>query len=455
MLNTYFHAMQYPQLDALPDGPVQLAVTDVDGVLRGKVISKQKLLDVLKSGMGFCNVVFGWDSQDAPYDNTRISGWHTGYPDAKVQLDIDSLRRMSWLDDQPFLLGDFAGGALADVCPRTLLRRVLAKAEGEGYRINAALEYEWFNFRETPSSLAAKQGLAPTSATPGMHGYSLLRPGNFAEFNTELWQHLPAFGIALEGVHTETGPGVYEAAMHYTDALAAADNAVCFKFAVKQLALRHGLVASFMAKWRADLPGCGGHLHQSVTTLKGEDVFAASVQERSQQLDHYLAGQLYWLPKLMPLLAPTINSYKRLVEGSWAATAMSWGYDNRTVALRVLADRLETRLPGADANPYLVLAASVAAGMNGLTHKLAGTAAGKQALQQAATTGNAYSNDSLTPLPKTLHAAVALTRQHQEAVGELLGEEFIEHFLLTREWECRAYDAAVTDWERSRYLEII
>ena len=434
--------------------------TDIDGVPRGKTINASKLKSATERGLGWCNVVFGWDSADAPYDNTQASGWHTGYPDARLRVDMSTLRRQPWHEGMPLVIGDFEGGLLSDVCPRSLLKRVLAKAEGMGYVVQAAIEYEWFLFAETPISLAAKQGLPPQPATPGMHGYSVLRPASLADFNRDLWQNCAEFGVPLEGLHTETGPGVYEAAPVYTEALAAADRAACLKLAVKQTALQHDMIASFMAKWRADLPGCGGHLHQSLADAKrGENLFAtegASANGMSPLFESYVAGQLRSLPTLMPILAPNVNSYKRLVPGSWAATAMSYGFDNRTTALRVLtvsdttsaeATRLETRIPGADANPYLVLAASIAAGLEGVASQLP--------LGKSAVTGNAYDQSSLPPLPRSLREAVSTMRAAQREASDLLGEVFVAHYLRTREWELGRFEAAVTDWERERYLEII
>ncbi|MFK8055735.1 MAG: glutamine synthetase family protein [Saprospiraceae bacterium] len=442
-------------LKKLPEGPVLVAVADIDGVLRGKRISKAKLKSALKSGLGFCNVVFGWDVEDQPYDNTQISGWHTGYPDAEARLDPNTLRQVPWDGNIPFLLGDFDGGIAADACPRTALKRVLAKAEHMGYAVNSAIEYEWFTFAETPQSLAAKQGALPTSATPGMHGYSMLRPTSLPSYTEDLWTLLGEFGIPLEGLHTETGPGVYEAAIHYTRGIEAADRAACFKLGVKQLSLKHDLIAGFMAKWTADLPGCSGHFHQSLSDLKtGENLFSKPSRKHgiSKLFDSYLAGQLYWLPKLLPFFAPTVNSYKRLVEGSWAATSTSWGLDNRTTAFRVIggglsSTRLETRIPGADANPYLVMAAGIAAGLYGIENKLT--------LKQSATKGNAYAAKGLEPLPTNLSQATQALKAVRKEAGGLLGQAFIDHFIATREWEWRQSEQVVTDWERRRYLEII
>ena len=451
--------------DQLPAGrPVHVAVVDLDGVPRGKRLGREKVLAALAGApLGWCNVVFGWDLADAPYDNTALSGWHTGYPDAPVRLDAATLRHAPWHEGEAFMLGDFdGGGPLGDICPRTALRRVLAKAAGMGYRVDAAVEYEWFVFDAEASRLALKRGTPPRPATIGMHGYSLLRPDQNAAFVRALWTGLEAFGVPLEGLHTETGPGAFEAAPRYADALAAADRAVCFKLAVKQMARRHGLVASFMAKWRDDLPGCGGHVHQSLVELAtGRNVFAArdgggASGEADPAARAYLAGQLAWLPHVLPLYAPTVNSYKRLVPGSWAATTATWGRDNRTTALRLLGNRLETRVPGADANPYLALAAAVASGLDGIER-------GRTPPPPVA--GDAYAAPvagAHPPLPRTLAEATAALRARAAEVAALLGADaarpagaLVDHFVRTREWECARHRAAVTDWERRRYLEAV
>jgi glutamine synthetase len=214
--------------------------------------------------------------------------------------------------------------------------------------------------------------------TPGMFGYSILRPSQHSDFYYDLFNQLTAFGVPIEGLHTETGPGVYEAAIIHDHVLAAADKAILFKTAVKEIASKHGITATFMAKWNAELPGCSGHIHQSLWNKdKTENLFynADDVNKMSDLHKHYLAGQLYCLPHILPMYAPTINSYKRLVEGAWAPTTVTWGLDNRTTAIRIINDnvkhtRLETRIPGSDTNPYLAMSAALASGLYGIKHKL-------------------------------------------------------------------------------------
>lgn len=439
-----------------PSGKVKIAFTDIDGILRGKYISAEKFLAVAESGLGFCNVVFGWDAADVAYDNASYTGWHTGYPDTPARIDLATFRKLPWEEDVPFFLGDFwtGEGEPSPVCPRQLLKKVLNDAEGAGYTPIFSQEFEWFNFAETPQSAAEKgfKGLQPL--TPGMFGYSILRSTLKNSFFTDLFELLKKFDVPLEGLHTETGPGTYEAAITHSGILEAADRAVLFKTAVKEIAYRHGIMATFMAKVREDLPGCGGHVHQSLwdATVKHNRFYdEADENNMSALMRSYLAGQLYCLPYILPLFAPTINSYKRLVEGAWAPTTLTWGLDNRTVAIRALpggkkSSRLETRVIGADVNPYLAMGACLASGLYGIRNGLE--------LKQSSVQGNGYLDKSNGTLPGTLYEATEKMKTSAIAT-ELFGEGFVQHFAATREWEWRQHLKSVTDWEYRRYFEII
>ncbi|MEO1448344.1 MAG: glutamine synthetase family protein [Bacteroidota bacterium] len=439
-----------------PHPKVKLAIVDIDGVLRGKVIHRDKFLSVVEGGFGFCDVVFGWDIADESYDNAHITGWHTGYPDAQARLDLDTFRQIPWERDIPFFLGEFVNqaGAPLDACPRSLLKRVTNQAHAAGYTPVFSQEFEWFTFAETPQSLADKSFQHPQPMTPGMFGYSHLRSSLKQDYFHDLFDLLTKFGVPLEGLHTETGPGVYEAAIQYSDILTAADRAVLFKTGTKEIAYQHGLIASFMAKWRADLPGCSGHVHQSLwDPEKKRNLFydEEATNHISQLMRQYIAGQLYCLPHILPMYAPTINSYKRLVEGAWAPTTLTWGIDNRTVALRALpgsskATRLENRVVGSDSNPYLAMAAALASGLYGIRHQLD--------LKQAPVKGNGYTITEHGVLPANLLAATE-AMESSEVAKELFGEGFVDHFTRTRRWEWRAFAQAVTDWEMQRYFELV
>ena len=437
--------MDAPQLLAQFDEQgitsIQFAFADIDGVLRGKTISLDKFRAGLADGYGFCDVVFGWDMADAAYDNATLTGWHSGYPDRPVRIDLGTFREKPWAGGKPFFLADFSSpnGPEHDLpaCPRSLMKRVAKQAEVMGYRAEMAQEFEFFVFRETPHALQEKGFRDLTPLTQGMFGYSMLRPALARSFTDDLFNWLTQFGIPIEGLHTETGPGVYEAAIHHDTALRAADKAVLFKTSVKEIAYQHGLVASFMAKWNADLPGCSGHIHQSLWTPNGiadgvKNLFFDPTQpdNLSTLARQYIAGQLHCLPHIVPMYAPTVNSYKRLVEGAWAPTTLTWGFDNRTVAMRVLNQaeaytRVEMRVPGADTNPYLAMSAALAAGLYGIRHGLA--------LDVPPTSGNGYEDTTNGRIAPNLQAATDLMRDSAIAV-ELFGEGFVNHFCQTRDW---------------------
>jgi glutamine synthetase len=372
-----------------PATRVKVAVSDIDGVLRGKYLHKEKFLSAAESGFGFCNVVFGWDANDQCYDNTTWTGWHTGFPDALAQLDLSTFRRVPWDDNVAFFLGEFveADGRPLPVCPRQLYKRVLARAEKLGFQVLAGVEYEWFNFRETPQSFAAKGYVRPEPITPGMFGYSLIRAGQNQPFFRALMEEMAAFGVPVEGLHTETGPGVYEAAILYAPGIEAGDRGILFKQGAKEIGSRFGIMPSFMAKWNTQYPGCSGHIHQSLSDGKRNLFYDARHPHRMSKLfESYLAGQLALLEDIQAMYAPTVNSYKRLVDGMWAPVKRSWGVDNRTATLRVIpgspkSTRLESRCPGADINPYIALAACVGAGLWGIEKK---PGSGRAALGDAA-----------------------------------------------------------------------
>ncbi|MDO5980858.1 glutamine synthetase family protein [Flavivirga spongiicola] len=435
---------------------IKVAIVDIDGVARGKFMSKEKFISALESEFGFCQVVFGWDINDKCYDNVKVTGWHTGYGDMDAKVDTSTFRTIPWEDDVPFFLADFDTDdkSKSYVCPRTLLKKVITQAKGMNFKPLFSQEFEWFNYRETSTSLYEKnfQNLQPI--TSGMFGYSLLKIGENDAYFSDLFDLMNDFNIPLEGLHTETGPGVTEAAIQYGDILEAADRAVLFKLAAKQIGFKHGIIPSFMAKQISSLPGCSGHVHQSLWDLeKKNNLFydANSENEMSDIMKSYIAGQLLCLPEILPMFAPTINSYKRLVEGAWAPTNLTWGIDNRTTALRVLATgkkstRIEHRVVGSDTNSYLAMAAALASGLYGIKKGLK--------LDTPATVGNGYEDYSNGSLPKNLWDA-SQEMKNSEIAKELFGEDFVDHFTKTREWEWREFAKEVTDWETKRYFEIV
>ena len=435
---------------------VKLAVTDIDGILRGKVMSFDKFSSIIEKGFGFCDVVFGWDAGDAAYDNAAFTGWHTGYPDATAVADINTFRKIPWENDLPFFLADFgdANGDGHAVCPRSLLKRIVKKAEDAGYLSYFSQEFEWFNFVNNINEPYENKFRDLKPLSHGMFGYSILRASQNSAFFHDLFDLLTRFGVPIEGLHTETGPGVYEAAIVYSELPEAADRAVLFKSGVKEIAFRHNILATFMAKFNENLPGCSGHVHQSLWSADGKQNLFHDAKNKtgiSSLMESYMAGQLYCLPHILPMFAPTVNSYKRLVEGAWAPTTLTWGVDNRTTALRVLCGgeksaRLETRVVGSDSNPYLAMAGCLASGLYGIRNNMK--------LITAATVGSGYADKKNGLLPRNLWEA-SQAMKNSRVAKELFGETFVDHFTGTREWEWRQFAKVVTDWELKRYLEII
>ncbi len=432
---------------------VKIGVFDNDGILRGKYVDRQKFFSALDKGLGFCDVVLGWDSNDQQYDNVTFTGWHTAFPDAPVRLLPETCRPLPFEGNMLLFLGEFAGNA-EQVCPRATLRRVLERAAAMGYGATAAAEYEFFLFNETPASVREKHYRGLQSLTPGYFGYSVLRSSVHAELYQALLKLAVDMRMPIEGLHTETGPGVIEAALHYTEALEAADRAALFKTFVKVLAQRRGLMATFMAKWSQQLPGQSGHLHISLTRRDGSSAFhdEAAPHTMSQEMRWFVAGQQALMPELLAMVAPTVNSYSRLVPGYWAPTSATWGVENRTCALRVIpggakSQRVEYRIAAADINPYLALAVAIGSGLWGIEHRLE---------PDEPITGNAYDRKfpARRQLPRTLTEA-AERLAHSKAAQELFGAPFVSHFAASREWEEREFRRAITDWELARYFEII
>ena len=432
---------------------VKVGVTDIDGVIRGKYMAREKFFSALKSGFNFCDVVFGWDSSDQLYDKSVLTGWHTGFPDAPVRIDPTTARDVPLEGDMLFFLGDFVGPTAA-VCPRSLLQRVISKAADMGFAATAAAEFEFFVFDETPHSVREKGYRNLKTLTPGWFGYSMLRSSVESEFCQALLKLARDMDTPLEGLHTETGPGVLEAAIEYSDALSAADRAVIFKTFSKVLAQRQGKMLTFMAKWSNAYPGQSGHLHLSLTDDKGNPAF---YQERkpggmSDTMRWFVGGQQALMPEFLAMVASTVNSYSRLIPGFWAPTDATWGIENRTCALRVVpgsrsSQRVEYRVAAADINPYLAIAAALGSGLWGIEHRIE---------PDAPVVGNAYeaSHAPERALPRTL-AQAADRFEASEPARVLFGDAFVEHYAMSRRWEEREFQRAITDWELARYFEII
>lgn len=435
---------------------VEVAVTDLDGVLRGKYLSRDKFFSALENSFGFCSVLFGWDCNDELYDEAckiEYTGWHNGYRDDEVRVIPESCRELPHKNSLLFLAEAHSEHG-ARVCPRNLLSRVLARADELGFSVVSGFEYEFYGFNETPQSAAEKGYRDLKLLTPTSCGYSVLR----AAVQSELFQDLLKIGqvmdFPIEGLHTEAGKGAMEAALSLDTGIGSADKAVLFKTFSKAVAQQRDITLSFMAKYSMEMPGCGGHIHLSLKDKDGKPVFfdAAQAHQMSKTMRHFIAGQQLLMPEFLAMVAPTVNAYSRLVPGYWAPTSATWGVDNRTCALRVVggspkSKRIEYRVTSADTNPYLVQAAVLASGLWGIEHELEPT---------PPSTGNAYVqkvSGELT-LPRTLAEAAGRLRSSR-AARDCFGDAFVDHFASTREWEDREYRRHVSDWELKRYFEII
>lgn len=435
---------------------VKIGLFDVDGVMRGKYLRKEKFFAALDKGLAFCDVVLGWDSSDQLYEGVGVefTGWHTGYPDAPVRVVPDTCRDIPFEPGMLLFLCEFDGNAAA-LCPRNLLARTLERAAGMGFSVHAAFEYEFFLFNETPESIRQKDYRNLSPITPGFFGYSVLRNSVHAELYQALLDLGESMDFPIEGLHTETGPGVIEAALVVDTASAAADKAALFKTFTKVWAQRRDLMATFMAKWSNDYPGQSGHIHLS---LRHQDDNRSAFYDPQKSLmmsdtqRYFIGGQQRLMPELLAMVASTVNAYTRLVPGFWAPTHATWGCENRTTALRVIpgsetSQRVEYRVGPADANPYLALTAALASGLYGIAHQIE---------PDTMVEGNAYeqAHSEALALPQSL--AGAAERFSQSSIArELFGAPFVEHFSASRVWEATEHRKHVSDWELARYFEII
>jgi glutamine synthetase len=330
---------------------------------------------------------------------------------------------------------------------------MIKRGEEMGISFKASAEFEFFVFNETPQSIRDKRYRDLENFTPDMFGYSMIRNSVHADFYHELMDLSREMDMEIEGIHTETGPGVLEVALYYDDLLRAADKATLFKTFTKVLAQKNGMMATFMAKYSNDYPGQSGHLHMSATK-DGKPLFYDESKPEciSDAMRHFIGGQQKLMPELLAMIAPTCNAYTRLIPGFWAPTQATWGVDNRTCALRAItgsakSQRVEYRVTAADINPYIALAAAIGSGLWGIEHQIEPT---------EPIVGNAYdvTLSEQFGFPRDLYAAAQILRG-AEAARDLFGDVFVDHYAMTREHEANEQLKAITDWQLNRYFEII
>jgi glutamine synthetase len=430
---------------------VQFGMPDIDGLIRGKTVPAEFFLDsIVPRGSTIPNIIYGWDIEDTLMDTLSVSGWQTGYSDFVLKPDLTTLRALPWDPGHAFVLCDVTqtDGQLVEVAPRTILKKQVERAAALGYNFTAGYELEFYLFRETPESAAAKGYRNLTPATPGIATFNLHRAAALEEVIGAIREGMRAIDIPVLASNTEYGAGQIEINVEHGDVLKTADRIAIYKQGVRRIAHQHGLLASFMAKVNTDSAGSSAHIHQSMQRTDAPTRNAMwGGDGASPQMRQILAGQLDSMREFTVLYCPTINSYKRRVTGSWSPVSAAWGEDNRTAALRVIANeesacRMENRLPGADANPYLALSACVASAIHGIENELD---------PPAAIVGNAYEHaDAL--LPSSLAEAIE-TFARSKIAREAFGDTFVDHYLATRIWERDRHREAVGDWEIKRYLD--
>ncbi|WP_304523848.1 glutamine synthetase family protein [Actinokineospora sp. PR83] len=428
---------------------VLVAVTDMQGRLQGKRCAARYFLEeVLAHATEACDYLLAVDVEMNTVAGYTSSSWDSGYGDFVLRPDLATLRPLPWLEGTALVLADLelVSGGPVPVSPRQVLRRQLDRLAERDLTAFVGTELEFILFDDTYEQAwdAGYRGL--TSSNRYNVDYSLLGTGRVEPVLRAIRNGMAGAGLYVESAKGECNPGQHEIAFRYTDALATCDNHSIYKTGAKEIAAAHGRSLTFMAKYD-HREGNSCHIHLSLRGTDGTPVMAGDGPHGfSPLMEHYLAGQLACLRELTYFFAPNINSYKRFAEGSFAPTAVAWGVDNRTCALRVVGHgpslRVENRVPGGDVNQYLAVSALIAAGLHGIENELP---------LEDAFTGNAYASGRPT-VPRTLRDAAALL-DGSAVARAAFGDDVVDHYLNAARVEQAAFDAAVTDWERVRGFE--
>ncbi|EHR50051.1 glutamine synthetase [Saccharomonospora marina XMU15] len=443
-------------LDALRDlvaegtvDTVLVAMTDMQGRLQGKRCAADYFLnEVVDHATEACNYLLAVDVDMNTVDGYAMSSWDRGYGDFVLRPDLATLRLLPWHEGTALVLCDVEwveGGEVA-VSPRQVLRRQLDRLAERGLAAYVGTELEFIVFDDTYEQAWQRGYRELTPANQYNVDYSMLGTARVEPLLRRIRNAMAGAGMYVESAKGECNPGQHEIAFRYTDALSTCDNHSIYKVGAKEIAAQQGKSLTFMAKYN-EREGNSCHIHISLRSTEGEAVLAGDDEHGfSPLMRHFLAGQLACLRELTYFFAPNINSYKRYARGSFAPTSVAWGTDNRTCALRVVGHgdslRVENRVPGGDVNPYLAVAALIAAGLHGIDNELP---------LEPENTGNAYESDAPT-VPSTLRDAAESLRDSKVARAAF-GDDVVEHYLNAARIEQAAFDAAVTDWERIRGFE--
>jgi len=416
--------------------------TDHYGRLLGKRFDAEMFVEQIADHGGHaCNYLLTVDMEMEPVPGYRFANWELGYGDFHMVPDLATLRAASWLDKTALVICDVEG---VSVAPRSILRRQVEESGKAGFECFAATELEHYLFR-TSYRDAARQGYRDLEPAGWyLEDYHLLQGARTENFHAAVRRHLKQSGVPVETSKGEWGRGQHEINVRYAAVLEMADRHAVFKQCLKEVADAAGMSVTFMAKFAADGAGSSCHIHCSLWR-DGKNAFAG----RSDAFRWFLGGWIAHVPDVMPFYAPSVNSYKRYVDASWAPTRLAWSNDNRTAGFRVVGDgpslRIECRIPGADANPYLALAASLASGLDGIANRIE---------PPECFTGDVYAAKNLPRVPYTLAEAADIFSNSSFA-KKAFGEDVVEHYSHFFRAEVAAYEKAVTDWELKRYFERI
>src|SRR6266478_1334914 len=405
---------------------VKIGAPDIEGVYRGKRVAATHFLHSLDEGFGQCDVLFGWDIGEVVLPNLKFSNWERGFADIVMKPDLATFALVPWEEHVASCVCDLWSehGEPVSISPRYVLQRVAARARAMGYEALAAAELEFRFFRENQVSLRDKDfGPNLTPLNPGFNCYAISQASADDQLLSRIARMMRDHGVEIEGYNREHGPGMYEMNIHYAPATAGADKTMLFKTGVKEICHQMDYTATFMAKWNDQEDGSSGHSHMSLWDRGLErNLFWDEHADghMSPTMNHFLAGVLHTMPEFMALYAPTINSYKRYIEGTWAPLNTTWGMDNRTCAVRVInvtrrAIRVENRVPGADANFYLVFAATLASGLYGIEHKLELPERLDGNAYDEATVAKAIERGYIRPLARNLSTATDLLESSEIA----------------------------------------
>ncbi|MCW5322286.1 glutamine synthetase [Verminephrobacter aporrectodeae subsp. tuberculatae] len=429
---------------------VILAFTDMQGRLVGKRISARLFLDnIAAHGAEACNYLLAVDVENNPVDGFAMASWDRGYGDMALIPDFATLRMLPWLEATALVTADlrWMDDSPVEQAPRRILQRQLERLAERGLTALVGTELEFLVFDDSYREAWRKGYRDLTPASDYNIDYALLASSRMEPLLRDIRNSMDGAGMYCEGVKGECNLGQQEIGFRYANALTTCDNHSVYKNGAKEIAFKHGKSLTFMAKFNAR-EGNSCHIHISLRDTAGKAVFADqnAAHGMSTLFRQFLAGQLAVMRELTLFQAPNVNSYKRYVPGSFAPTALVWGFDNRTCAYRVVGQgsgmRVENRLPGGDVNQYLAVAAFIAAGLYGIDHGLE---------LGDAFTGNAYKGD-VPRVPASLDEAAALF-EHSAVARDAFGDAVVAHYLNAARVELAAFGAAITDWERIRGFE--